>query len=562
MLKIGDLVDGKYKVLSEIGHGGMSTVYLAINEKANKTWAIKEVRKSFSNSDNFDILRQSLIIETDLLKKLKHPHLPSIIDVIDDDDNFLIVMDYIEGHTLEFILSEKGAQNQEDVVDWALQLCEVLDYLHTQPTPIIYRDMKPSNIMLKSDGSVVLIDFGTAREYKTKNTSDTIALGTKGYAAPEQFGGMGQTDARTDIYCLGTTLYQLLTGHNPSDPPYDIYPITYWRPELSTGLEKIILKCVQKDPKDRYQSAGELIYDLQHYRDFDNAALTKYRRRFAMFVTCVSLSVLCCISGILLKYVADKKQISKYNEIIQMANRTTSSEEAASLYMDAIAFDCENPMAYHNFYELIIEDGIFSLEEEKMLLRLNASTSNYLHTFEQKEPLEYADFCYEIGNAYWFYHVREEVRQSGAVSWFETANRYYIDLSDKEMEYKRGNLYIEIGSFYKKVLAAQIAGTDSGMYGEYWRQLSKLKALNDEQPDREIITLRMYREIVNRCTEYSAYMQEDGISKEEILSMIEQIDTDMDEMEVNATSAVKEEISGIREGIVNAIKMVDSSYAF
>ena len=130
------------------------------------------------------------------------------------------------------------------------------------------------------------------------------------------------------------------------------------------------------------------------------------------------------------------------------------------------------------------------------------------------------------------------------------------------MEYKRGNLYIEIGSFYKKVLAAQIAGTDSGMYGEYWRQLSKLKALNDEQPDREIITLRMYREIVNRCTEYSAYMQEDGISKEEILSMIEQIDTDMDEMEVNATSAVKEEISGIREGIVNAIKMVDSSYAF
>ena len=100
MLKIGDLVDGKYKVLSEIGHGGMSTVYLAINEKANKTWAIKEVRKSFSNSDNFDILRQSLIIETDLLKKLKHPHLPSIIDVIDDDDNFLIVMDYIEGHTL------------------------------------------------------------------------------------------------------------------------------------------------------------------------------------------------------------------------------------------------------------------------------------------------------------------------------------------------------------------------------------------------------------------------------------------------------------------------------
>lgn len=275
MLKIGSVIDGKYKILNAIGHGGMSNVYLAINEKANKPWAVKEVRKSVSR--DFDLMRQSLIMETDLLKKLSHPNLPSIIDVIDSDENFLIVMDYIEGNTLERLLAEEGAQPQEQVADWALQLCDVLDYLHTRPVPVIYRDMKPSNIMLKSDGRVVLIDFGTAREFKEKNVADTVCLGTKGYAAPEQFGGMGQTDARTDIYCLGTTLYHLVTGHNPAEPPYEICPITRWNEQLSTGLARIIAKCTRQNPDERYQTAGELRYDLAHYHDLETEAQRRYR---------------------------------------------------------------------------------------------------------------------------------------------------------------------------------------------------------------------------------------------------------------------------------------------
>ena len=248
MLEIGRIVDGKYRILSKVGQGGMSTVYLAINEKANKPWAIKEVRKD--GIQNFEVVRQSLIVETDLLKKLKHDNLPSIIDIIDQDDNFLIVMDYIEGITLDKVIKEYGPQKQDDVVNWAIQLCDVLCYLHTRKPPIIYRDMKPSNVMLKYDGSVVLIDFGTAREYKERASGDTACLGTQGYAAPEQFGGQGQTDARTDIYCLGATMYHLLTGHNPSEPPYEMYPITYWDASLSSGLEGIILKCTQKNPED------------------------------------------------------------------------------------------------------------------------------------------------------------------------------------------------------------------------------------------------------------------------------------------------------------------------
>ncbi len=235
MQEIGSVIDGKYRILSEIGHGGMSVVYMAINEKANKTWAIKEVRRG--GVVDYDEVKQGLIVETEMLKKLHHPHLPSIIDVIDEEDSFLIVMDYIEGHHLGKSLEEYGAQPQELVIDWAKQLCDVLGYLHTRKPPIIYRDMKPSNVMLKPDGNLMLIDFGTAREFKERNLADTTCLGTVGYAAPEQFGGRGQTDARTDIYCLGTTLYHLVTGKNPCEPPYELLPIRQINPNLSDGLQ-------------------------------------------------------------------------------------------------------------------------------------------------------------------------------------------------------------------------------------------------------------------------------------------------------------------------------------
>ena len=161
MLEIGSIVDGKYKILNKIGQGGMSVVYLAMNERANKQWAIKEVRKD--GTKDYEVVKQGLIAETDILKRLNHPHLPSIIDVIDCDDTFLIVMDYIEGRTLDHWLKKEGAQPQERVVEWAKQICDVLGYLHSRKPPIIYRDLKPSNVMLKPDGKIMIIDFGDHR---------------------------------------------------------------------------------------------------------------------------------------------------------------------------------------------------------------------------------------------------------------------------------------------------------------------------------------------------------------------------------------------------------------
>ena len=558
MLEIGTVFDGKYRILSKIGQGGMSTVYLAINEKANKPWAIKEVRKD--GVQNFEVVKQSLLIETDLLKKLSHPNLPSIIDIIDQDENFLIVMDYIEGITLDKVVSENGSQAQEDVVSWAIQLCDVLQYLHTREPSIVYRDMKPANVMLRYDGSVVLIDFGTAREYKERAVGDTTCLGTQGYAAPEQFGGQGQTDARTDIYCLGATMYHLLTGHNPSEPPYEMYPITYWNPSLSSGLEGIIQKCTQKNPEDRYQSAEELMYALQNYKDLDLPMIRRYKRTIGLFVILLFMAFIS--GGLSLGNMlwAKNQQKSEYAYLVDAAQKASSKEDKMAYYIDAIETDSTKKDAYEGLIDHFIEDGVFSPEEEKALIRLNISTNKYFQNLEQTDEIAYADICFKIGNAYWFYYSHSESRQSTAVPWFTTAAVYYENVPQMEQEYKRCNIYIEIGNFYKKIVTAQIEGTDAGMYGAYWNNLVELKILNDISPDRELITLRLYEEIVTRSMEYAKYLREDGITKEEINAIYEGITADMDSMQENATEKVYEEIEGLRALMKQADMMIRSSY--
>jgi serine/threonine-protein kinase len=558
MLEIGTIIDGKYRILSKVGQGGMSTVYLAINEKANKPWAIKEVRKD--GVQNFEIVRQSLMVETDLLKKLNHKNLPSIIDVIDQDDNFLIVMDYIEGITLDKIIKEYGPQKQDDVVAWAIQLCDVLQYLHTRKPPIIYRDMKPSNVMLRYDGSVVLIDFGTAREYKTAALGDTTCLGTQGYAAPEQFGGQGQTDSRTDIYCLGATMYHLLTGHNPSEPPYEMYPITHWDASLSSGLESIILKCTQKNPEDRYQSAQDLMDALLCYKDLDAPKLRQYKKTVTLFAAVIIMAFMCLGTSIGTYSYAKSNQRQEYEYLIDVAAKAGNEQDRKYYYLKAIDTDSTRIEAYEDLIDMFLEDGIFSEEEEETLLDIKVSTKKYLQNLEQSDAKGYADICFKIGNAYWFYYSHEESRQSTAVSWYSAAATYYQDIEEKEQEYRRCNIYVEIGNFYKKVISAQVEGTDANMYSEYWNNLCTLKAINDENPDRDLITLRLYEEIITRSMEYGKYLKEDGISKEEIEGMYSEISTDMTQMSNNTTDKVNEEIDSIRNLLSQAELMLRSNY--
>lgn len=354
MLEIGSLLDGKYEILNKIGQGGMSVVYLAMNEKANKQWAIKEMRKE--KNKNYEIMKQSLITETNLLKELKHPYLPSIADIIESDDTIIIVMDYVEGRPLSDILSEEGVIEEDKVADYAIQLCDVLDYLHSQKPPIIYRDLKPANIMLRPDGKITLIDFGTARKYNYDSVSDTTCLGTIGYAAPEQFAGetLRQTDARTDIYNLGATMYHLLTGVNPSEPPYELYPIRRWDESLSNGLEKIILRATRKDPDKRFNDCKEMSYALQHFRDLDDSYIATQKKKIFLFAASLILSFTFFSMAIVVNGM-EKREISKvYNNYLSEAalkiastgSKNVVDTDILKLFKDAINVSPNSTEAY------------------------------------------------------------------------------------------------------------------------------------------------------------------------------------------------------------------------
>lgn len=520
MLEIGSLVDGKYKILNVVGKGGMSVVYMAINEKANKMWAVKEVRKD--GVLNFEAVKQGLVAETDILKKLDHPNLPSIIDVIDKDDSFIIIMDYIQGNSLNKALDEFGAQPQENVIEWAKQLCNVLGYLHSRQPAIIYRDMKPANIMLKPDGNIMLIDFGTAREFKEKNLADTVSLGTIGYAAPEQFGGMGQTDARTDIYCLGTTLYHLVTGCIPS--PYEMKPIREINPALSSGLEKIILKCTQQEVADRYQSTAELMYALESYKKIDDEYKKKQKKKLGGFIITIALSFLFALSGVTLNITAVQKAEDTYQTTLQDAQDTSDYSQKIKLYNECIAIPNQqgNKEAYLGLiWAFRDNDHNFTDDEANMLDRLISNNRDAL----LENPESYAEVCYETGKLYWYYYQQNVNKLTSALvakNWFSKV----IEYAPEGYENKgTADVYFAVGDFYSSITELQKTGEDKGLYREFFSNLSNLmETVGKNEEETEIVRLEMLELSRSAAQQYATKFKRDAVALNDIQGMLNDIE--------------------------------------
>lgn len=255
-MELGRVYFDKYRILEVLGKGGTSNVYLAENIKIGNKWAIKKVR----NENN-----TNLLAEPNILKHLDHVSIPKIIDIEEDDQSIYIIEEYVDGINLKEYKLQNESINIQKLLGWILQLCDVLDYLHSrEPHPIIYRDLKPDNIMLIKDNKIKLVDFGIAREYKEESSNDTVPIGTRGYAAPEQY-GIGQSDERTDIFSLGITIYFLLTGKNLSHPPYKIQIPDKLNDEIQNELFCIVMRCCEILPDNRFQSIRalkETIIDL------------------------------------------------------------------------------------------------------------------------------------------------------------------------------------------------------------------------------------------------------------------------------------------------------------
>lgn len=423
MLEINQIFNEKYKITKVIGQGGMGRVYLAEHTSLKNNWAIKEML--------FDINGPiDLLAEPNILKQLDHPSLPRIVDIVEENNTIYIIMDYIDGVSLKQELKEKKKFSEKKVVDFGKQLCEVFRYLHNhKPAPIIFRDMKPDNVMLTKEGKLKVIDFGIAREFKEGSVQDTVLGYTKGYAAPEQQNKDTQSDGRTDIYSLGVTLYHLVTGKSPYEPPYDFTKIREVDSSLSEGIEFIIRKCVQPNPDDRYQNAEELLYDFNNIHKLNStykrAVKKYYLKKVASFVVFISFAMLTTTgvktmakereslydslvgNGVsLVKQHKFNEGLASFNKAqIKMPKRVNSYRETARTYLSQLEYD--KCISY-------VEDELFALQ----------------NNFENDDQI-----LYIVGSAYF-----NQNQYNKSSSYFKKAS----EINNTNMTYKR-DLVVSLG---------------------------------------------------------------------------------------------------------------------
>src|SRR5262252_2015132 len=263
----GKVLNNRYEIVRRIGGGGMGAVYLAKDRNlGDAPRAVKEMIESHIDDTQHEKAIADFKRESLLLTELEHPSIPTVYDYFYDDNSerFYLVMKFIPGADLASRLraTPQGRIDEPTVTEWGMQVADVLHYLHTRPQPIIYRDLKPANLMIDTNnGRIMLIDFGIAR-WVNKKEKGVTAVGTMGYAPPELFSG--QADPRVDIYSLGATMFHLVTGSDPQDNPLLIFDFTknprprQINPQLSSEMENLLIRAVEYKPEHRFQSGAEM----------------------------------------------------------------------------------------------------------------------------------------------------------------------------------------------------------------------------------------------------------------------------------------------------------------
>jgi serine/threonine protein kinase len=256
------LLQQHYVIVGQAGKGGMGAVYQAVDTRdTHRRVAIKEMSQGHLSDAGLAEATAQFQREAALLGMLSHPNLPHIYDAFNERGRSYLVMDFIDGKTLLQLLKESGFRPLPvaQVLGYALQLCDVLAYLHQQHPPIIFRDLKPTNVMVTANGHVFLIDFGIARIFKEGQEQDTALLGSPGYAAPEQHGS-AQTNPRSDLYSLGATLHCCLTGRDPynADDRFTFPPVRQYNPQAPVELDQLIQRLLALDERQRPASAVEV----------------------------------------------------------------------------------------------------------------------------------------------------------------------------------------------------------------------------------------------------------------------------------------------------------------
>ncbi len=277
----------RYEVVSHLGQGGMGTVYMARDMRlANRNCVVKKLRDDFFREEDKQKALEFFKREADVLSPLKHPNIVSILDSFEEDENYYLVMEYVEGDNLHQMLNQRGEPfPEEQVLQWAVQIADVLHFLHSNEPKVIYRDLKPSNVMIDTKDRVKLVDFGIARPYA--EDSDNTHVVSAGYSPPEQY--WGAADPRSDIYALGATMHFLLTGQEPL--ALQVCSPKRINPKISDHTDEIVQRATAQDVWLRYQNAPEMQQELE-YKPKQQKPL-KLVQTAVVGVGCLMLVLLC-----------------------------------------------------------------------------------------------------------------------------------------------------------------------------------------------------------------------------------------------------------------------------
>jgi serine/threonine protein kinase len=283
-----NVLQGRWEIVKQLGQGGMGTVYLCQDLRLSKRLCVaKKLRVDFFREEDRQQALAFFDREAMVLSTLKHPNIVLIHDYFEEQGNYFLVMEYVEGENLQRKLMEQGhAFTEAQVREWATKICEVLSYLHTHRPPVIYRDLKPSNIMVDTAGNIKLVDFGIARPYAEESDNTHVVSG--GYSPPEQY--WGGADPRSDVYGLGATMHFLLTGEEPlalqTSSPRQV------NNKISFQMDRIVQRATAQDVWLRYQNAMEMLAEL--------TAEQKPSRRQARLPALVGLLGVVAIGGLVL----------------------------------------------------------------------------------------------------------------------------------------------------------------------------------------------------------------------------------------------------------------------
>ena len=447
----------QYEIIRELGQGGTSVVYLAADRTDGRTFAMKVLRRARGGEpetlqkaagqrreDEAEHLRR----EAEVLKALCSNERESAgscrsipmyrEDVCDEKGDFAgFVMEYVEGRSLRQILEEGRKYSVREAAEAGVQLCAVLERLHGMDPPMIYRDLKPANILVRPDGTWVVVDFGAVRKYKKGAGRDTDRIGTEGYAAPEQYGGWEQSDARTDIYGIGAVLHHMITGRSPLEtglrPPEELRTSTGAErlPRYYAYMVKILLRCCSVAPSMRYPSCAELEKALRGViRICDRTerkanAADKIRkagaadriwRKFTMLVGAAGVFLVC--SGMLAVSSAEAG-MKEYRILIGYAQEEGDLHKKTEAYRRAVRARPEDTEAHLAFLRELAEDYVIT-QEEKDAMDSVAFAENSLDRIREKKPGEYARFETELG---WVYFACYEGGTVAARAAFQNAGQ-------------------------------------------------------------------------------------------------------------------------------------------